>query len=112
MLENLGRRQALEKICILICCSLTLFYSTIFAQDSDSLSVKPKYEIEQVIQKAKAFAKEEGMNFEKYFLSAAEYDSSKKEWSVFFEAIIPKPGAHAFVTLDEKSDKLRFAPGK
>lgn len=100
-----------DKFLILFCCCFLAFTMSAWAQQG--LSVKPKYEVEQVIVKARDLAVEEGLSLEKYFIERVEYDWSNKEWRVFFQGRIPPgPGSDAFVILDEKTDEIKFYVGE
>ena len=94
----------------LICFGLLLFSVSVFAQDVRS--VRPKYQMEQVIIKAKKLALEKGVSPEKYFLRRVDYNWSEKVWSISFQGDVPAIGNDAFITYDEKTDKLDFMWGR
>lgn len=97
--------------------SLVLLFSvttTIFAVDHDD-SLKehiPKLKIEDVIRIAKDYSQKAGYKLDDFFISKIEYDSDEKEWSVFFEGIVPIPGNHYWIIIEDRTNGVQLMPGE
>lgn len=72
----------------------------------------PKIDIEAVVKKAKEYASAQGKNIDNYYVKHADYDSYKKEWSVFFMGNLPVPGNFFEVVVADRSGAMRLMHGE
>ena len=72
----------------------------------------PKLSIEYVIKEAKEYAQKNKINFENYYINGAKYESSTKEWFIFFMFKgVPRPGDYFSIRINDRTKKIRLMEG-
>jgi|WetSurMetagenome_2_1015567.scaffolds.fasta_scaffold494953_1 hypothetical protein len=106
--------RKMKKLFMLIIIAGLLFPSISFTQMNKELieGYSPKLEIEYVIKKGKDHAAKQGMKLEDYFIETIKYNSSGKEWKLFFIGKLPTPGNHFIVVIKDRTEEITFMPGE
>ncbi len=111
--ETVARRLNLTISIILgFVLTLTMTAYAANAKNEDSQQYIPQLKIENVIQMAKDYSIQKGMDLKEYYISTIKYDASTKEWDVFFEGNLPAPGFHFLIVIEDKTKAIRLSRGK
>ena len=100
-----------KKSIVVLFLSLILVAVTTYSEEG-GYTVKPKFEIEEIIRISKEFASEKNEAIDKYFIDYIKYEASDKNWIVNFQGYIPAPGNHFMVSFNEATEKMEIMLGE
>ena len=100
-----------KKCMVILCLFIILAFNNSYAAD-ESYKVKPKFEIEKIINMSKEFAVEKKEALDKYFINYIKYETSEKKWIVHFQGYTLAPGNDFMVFFNEVTEKMELMLGE